>query len=350
MDLSSARPAGVDVDAVTAWFVEQVPGTVPPLAFDLVPGGRSNLTFVVTDARGRRSIMRRPPLGQVLATAHDVGREFRIITALEPTAVPVPHAYGVCTDPAVNGGPFYVMDFVDGLVVRDVDIGRAALDETEQACLAESLIDVLAALHAVDPDSVGLGDLGRKDGYIARQLKRWHRQWNDSRTRELPAVDEVHERLAATIPDQGAASIVHGDYRIDNCMTGADHRIAAVLDWELCTLGDPLADVGMLLICWTRPGDELMARVDSPTVLPGFPDRDAVLARYTAASGRDATNIAYYQAFSFWKLACISEGVYARYAGGAMGAQPGIDLSVMADGATRLSEAARLTLDGAGAA
>jgi aminoglycoside phosphotransferase (APT) family kinase protein len=350
MELTSPHPAGVDVDAITAWFGEHVPGTVAPLAFELVPGGRSNLTFVVSDATGQRSILRRPPLGQVLATAHDVGREFRIISALEPTAVPVPPAYGVCIDPAVNGAPFYVMDFVDGLVVRDVDVGRAALDESHQALVARSLIDVLAALHAVDPDAVGLGDLGRKEGYIARQLKRWHRQWNDSRTRDLPAVDEVHDRLATHIPVQGAATIVHGDYRIDNCMVGADHRIAAVLDWELCTLGDPLADVGMLLICWTRPGDELMARIDSPTVLPGFPDRDHVLERYAEASGRDVSAIAYYQAFSFWKLACISEGVFARYAGGAMGAQPGIDLTVMADGVKRLSEAARLTLDRTGAA
>ena len=153
MELTSPRPAGVDVDAITAWFDEHVPGTVPPLAFELVPGGRSNLTFVVSDARGKRSILRRPPLGQVLATAHDVGREFRIISALEPTAVPVPHPHGMCSDPAVNGAPFYVMDFVDGLVVRDVDVGRAALDEAEQASVAGSLIDVLAALHAVDPDA-----------------------------------------------------------------------------------------------------------------------------------------------------------------------------------------------------
>jgi aminoglycoside phosphotransferase (APT) family kinase protein len=242
------------------------------------------------------------------------------------------------------------MDFVEGTVIRDVKVAQAVLNQDEQARVADSLVDVLAALHHVDPDSVGLGDLGRKDGYLDRQLRRWYRQWTDSRSSDLPDIEEVHARLTAAIPRQSSAAIVHGDYRIDNCVTGADARIAAVLDWELCTLGDPLADVGMLLICWTRPGDELVARPDSPTVLPGFPPRDDVLARYAHRSGRDVSDIAYYQAFAFWKLACIGAGVYARYAAGAMGTQPGIDLSVMSAGVERLALAARLTLDATGAA
>jgi aminoglycoside phosphotransferase (APT) family kinase protein len=343
-------PEGINADAVTAWYEDHVPGSVAPLTFVLVAGGRSNLTFEVTDAAGRRTILRRPPLGHVLATAHDVGREHRIIAALAGTAVPVPGAIGYCAEDDVNGAPFYVMDFVEGTVIRDVNVGQSVLDRDEQARVADSLVDVLAALHHVDPDSVGLGDLGRKDGYLDRQLRRWYRQWTDSRSSDVPDIEEVHARLAAAIPRQGPAAIVHGDYRIDNCVTGADARIAAVLDWELCTLGDPLADVGMLLICWTRPGDGLVARPDSPTVLPGFPPRDDVLARYARASGRDVSDVAYYQAFAFWKLACIGAGVFARYAAGAMGTQPGIDLSVMSAGVERLALAARLTLDATGAA
>jgi aminoglycoside phosphotransferase (APT) family kinase protein len=267
----------------------------------------------------------------------------------------VPRPLGFCEDVAVNGAPFFVMEFVEGTVIRDIDVGRVALDEAGRANAATSLIEVLAALHAIDPDAVGLGHLGRKDGYIERQLKRWHRQWVDSREHDLDDIDEVHRRLAAAVPDPGPAAIVHGDYRIDNCITGGcvtggDAHIAAVLDWELCTLGDPLADVGMLLICWTRPGDELVARPDSPTALPGFPERDEVLHLYERLSGRDVSQVAYYQAFSYWKLACISAGVFARYASGAMGTQAGIDLSGRTDNVAMLARAARVVLDRTGTA
>jgi aminoglycoside phosphotransferase (APT) family kinase protein len=348
--VDSTAVAGIDAEPVTAWFRDHVPGVALPFRFDFIAGGHSNLTFAVTDARGRQMILRRPPLGHVLATAHDVGREYRIISALAATAVPVPTALGFCEDPSVTGAPFYAMEFVAGTVVRDVDVGRAVLDESARGRVADSLVDVLAALHAVDPDAMGLGDLGRKDGYLERQLRRWHRQWTDSGPSDVPEIDEVHSRLAAAIPPQGPAGIVHGDYRIDNCMTGPDARIAAVLDWELCTLGDPLADVGMLLICWTRPGDALVARPDSPTQLPGFPDRDRVLERYRRASGRDVSVIDYYRAFAFWKLACINAGVYARYLAGVMGRAPSTDLAVMAAGAQRLARAARVILDSTGAA
>jgi aminoglycoside phosphotransferase (APT) family kinase protein len=338
---------GIDGPAVTAWLEAHVDGATPPFTFALVAGGRSNLTYAVTDAAGHRYVLRRPPLRQVLATAHDMGREHRIIAALGATPVPVPPALGRCDDPAVNGTPFYVMGFVDGVVVRDVDVGRAALDEAARRAAGTSLVDVLAALHALDPDAIGLGQLGRKEGYVARQLRRWHGQWEASKTREVPDVDEVHDRLAATAPEQGPAAIVHGDYRIDNCVCRPDGPVAAVLDWELCTLGDPLADVGMLLICWTEPGEVDPARPDSPTVLPGFPDRREVLARYAAASGRDVSAIDWYRAFAYWKLACISEGVYARYLGGAMGDPAGVDLSLLASGAPRLAAAARRALDAA---
>jgi aminoglycoside phosphotransferase (APT) family kinase protein len=263
-------------------------------------------------------VLRRPPLGQVLATAHDMSREHTIISALGPTDVPVPPTVGLCTDEAVNGAPFYVMEFVDGLVVRD---GRAAqqLTPEQRRRAGESIADTLAAIHAVDPDAVGLGQLGRKEGYIARQLKRWNSQWQSSKTRELPVIDEVHDRLQSATPEQGPAAIVHGDYRLDNCMVSFEGDVVAVLDWELCTLGDPMADLGLLMVYWAESQGEQTALPGAATATEGFPSRKELLDRYADKSGRDLSQIDFYVAFAYWKLACIIEGVYARYVGGAMG-------------------------------
>jgi aminoglycoside phosphotransferase (APT) family kinase protein len=334
---ATEAPKGVDVARVTAWFQAHAPGVEPPLTFELIAGGRSNLTYRVTDAAGHAWVLRRPPLGQVLATAHDMGREHRIISALAPTDVPVAPVIGLCEDEAVNGAPFYVMGFVDGLVARDAAAARA-LDVDARARAGEQIPDVLARIHAVDSDAVGLGDLGRREGYVERQLKRWYGQWQKSRTRELPVVDEVHDALAARVPEQGPAAIVHGDYRLDNCLLVPDGTIAAVLDWELCTLGDPLADVGLLLVYWTEPGDAHPALLEAATTLEGFPTRATVIERYAAASGRDVSDVDYYVAFGYWKLACILEGVYARYRGGVMGESSGFEgfarqVEILADAA-----------------
>jgi len=310
---------GIRNEQVTRWFREHVPGVEPPLSFELIAGGHSNLTYKVDDAAGGTWVLRRPPLGQVLATAHDMGREHRIISALGPTPVPVPPAVGYCDDDTVNGAPFYVMGFVEGHIVRDAGTATSALGPDDRRAAGESLIDVLAAIHAVEPDEVGLGDLGRRAGYIERQLKRWHTQWEKSKTRELPVVDEVHAYLSARVPDQGPATIVHGDYRLDNCMVGDDGRVRAVLDWELCTLGDPLADVGLLQVYWTDPSDDNPALLTAATAVEGFPTRRELIDRYAERSGRDVSDLDFYVAFGYWKLACIVEGVYARYAGGSMG-------------------------------
>jgi aminoglycoside phosphotransferase (APT) family kinase protein len=335
-------PEGVAVEPVTAWFQEHAGAVTPPLSFDLIAGGRSNLTYKVDDAAGHRWVLRRPPLGQVLATAHDMGREHRLISALAPTDVPVPPAVGLCTDESVNGAPFYVMDFVDGLVLTDRATAEQ-LDDLGRARVGHEIPEVLARIHAVDPDAVGLGDLGRKEGYIERQLRRWHRQWEQSKTRELPAVDAVHEKLSARIPEQGPAAIVHGDYRLDNCLVAPDGRIAAVLDWELCTLGDPLADVGLLLVYWTDPDDAQSALPGAATATPGFPSKAQIIERYAAASGRDVGAVDYYVAFGYWKLACILEGVYARYRGGVMGA--GDDTSAYDGFALQVEFLAQAALD-----
>jgi aminoglycoside phosphotransferase (APT) family kinase protein len=314
-----AEPHGIDVPPVSAWLAEHVDGATPPFRFDLIAGGHSNLTYRVTDGQDRRFVLRRPPLGHVLPSAHDMGREHRIISALGPTPVPVAPALGYCDDESVNGASFYVMGYVDGRVIRDADAAETGLSVEARRVAGDDIVDTLVAIHAVDPDAVGLGDLGRHDGYIARQLKRWYGQWNASKTSELPAVDHVHDVLLERIPEQGPAAIVHGDYRLDNCMLDADGRVLAVLDWEICTLGDPLADVGMLQVYWTGPDDERSAWTGVGTTVAGFPNRADLLDRYAKVSGRNLGAIEFYVAFAFWKLACILEGVYARYIGGALG-------------------------------
>lgn len=314
----STEVTGVRVGPVTEWFEAHAPAVDPPLRFDLIAGGHSNLTFRVTDEAGRRWVLRRPPLGQVLATAHDMSREHRIISALAPTDVPVAPTIGLCTDEDVNGAPFYVMDFVDGLIVRSAESG-APLSPEDRRRAGESLVDTMVKIHAVDVDAVGLGDLGRREDYIARQLTRWYRQWNASKTRELPAVDEVHDHLIANLPPQLESTIVHGDYRLDNCMIRPDGEVAAVLDWEICTLGDPLADLGLLMVYWSDPDDAGAGLLSPATALPGFPTRAELVERYAERSGRDVSNLSAYVAFGYWKLACIVEGVYARYVGGSMG-------------------------------
>jgi aminoglycoside phosphotransferase (APT) family kinase protein len=331
---------GIDRAGVTAWFEKHIDGVRAPLDFDLIAGGRSNLTFDVKDAAGGRWVLRRPPLGQVLATAHDMGREHRIISALAPTDVPVPAAIGLCEDDEVNGAPFYVMEYVAGTVVRDATVAER-LTPDHRRVAGESVIDVMARIHAVDVDAVGLGDLGRKDGYIERQLKRWYGQWESSKTRELQVVDEVFERLSQAIPEQQGATIVHGDYRLDNCMIGEDGQVVAVLDWEICTLGDPLADVGLLLVYWGYPDNDFAAVPMQPTTLAGFPRPDEILERYEAASGRVLTDVDFYVAFGYWKLACIVEGVYARYVGGSMGAADENLIGFFAHQVETLADAAR---------
>ncbi|MBV8162373.1 MAG: phosphotransferase family protein [Acidimicrobiia bacterium] len=331
---------GIDVQNVTHWFEDHVAGVQPPLAFHLIAGGRSNLTFRVDDATGASWVLRRPPLGSILPTAHDMGREYRVISALGRTPVPVPPAIGLCADTSVNEQPFYVMGYVEGHILRDAATAERVLGEKERRVAGESLVDVLAELHAVDIDAVGLGDFGRRDGYIERQLKRWHTQFEKSRSREIPAVDEVYEELRRTVPEQGAATIVHGDYRLDNTMLGDDGHVRAVLDWEICTLGDPMADVGLLTVYWADPGDTLSALLLAPTALDGFPRRSEIAERYAERSGRDLSRLDYYVAFGYWKLACILEGVYARYKAGHAGGDRGA-FDAFGDHVVVLAEAAR---------
>jgi aminoglycoside phosphotransferase (APT) family kinase protein len=335
-------PEGIALEPVTAWLCDRIEGLEPPLTFTLIAGGHSNLTYRFVDGAGRAFVLRRPPLGHVLESAHDMGREHKIVSALAGSEVPVAPTYGYCEDPAVNGAPFYIMGFVDGAVLHDASVA-GHLPEAERYALGLDVVRVLAALHVLDPDTVGLGDLGRKEAYLERQLKRWNKQWEASKTHEIPEMEEVSKRLAERMPEQIGSGIVHGDYRLGNMMV-AGGRIRAVLDWELCTLGDPLADVGYLLNSWTGPGEAEVAA--APTAAGGFPSRDELCERYEAATGRSLAGIDYYRAFSHWRLAAIGQGVYKRYLVGAMGSNRGMDLDSYKQSVHLRAEAALALLGG----
>ena len=318
-DEATGTPDGIDGSRVEAWFAANVPGAEPPISFERIAGGHSNLTYRATDSRGASWALRRPPLGKRLGSAHDMGREHRVVSALGPTPVPVAPVIGLCEDESVNDAPFYVMEFVEGPVLRGLAEAEAFPDHDDRRAIAERVVDTLVEIHAVDPDAAGLGELGRKQDYVARQLHRWQGQWEKSKTRELALVDELHDRLAAQIPEQGPATIVHGDYRLDNMILTAAGEVAAVVDWELCTLGDPLADVGLLMVYWPRAGEEGASLGQPANMAPGFPDRDELRDRYAERSGRDLSRLDFYVALGYWKLAVILEGVYARYKAGGYG-------------------------------
>ena len=317
----SAKLPGLDLGRLRAYLDAQ-PSDSPagqlvhgPLRAERVEGGKSNLTYIVSDGVSE-FVVRRPPLGHVLATAHDMSREFRVLTALGPTSVPVPTTYALCEDPEVIGAPFYLMQFVAGTVYRG-SAQTSALTVPRATAIAHNVIDVLADLHDVDPAAVGLRDFGRPDGYLQRQVVRWGKQLAASRSRDLDGVDELQERLAADIPVSGTPAIVHGDYRLDNAIVGADDRIAAVLDWEMATLGDPLADLGLLLVYWDGVGAMPRGTLNQ-AVTPdsGFPTGGELIARYAARRDVDLGRLPWYHALGFFKLAVISEGIHYRYSQG----------------------------------
>ncbi|MDX6635720.1 MAG: hypothetical protein QOF06_1923 [Solirubrobacterales bacterium] len=320
-DGTVAVPDGIDKEPLEAWFGENVPGAKLPLAFERIAGGHSNLTYRVTDAAGCKWALRRPPMGKRLGSAHDMGREFKVVSALGKTDVPVAPVVGLCEDESVNDAPFYVMEFVEGPILRGLAEAEIFPDEDDRRAIGERVADTLVQIHAVDPDAAGLGDLGRKEDYVARQLHRWQGQWEKSKTRELGPINRVHEALSARIPEQGPATIVHGDYRLDNMILNSAGEVAAVVDWELCTLGDPLADVGLLMAYWPErgAGEDVVALGMPANLAPGFPPQAELAARYAERSGRDLSDLNFYVALGYWKKAIILEGVYARYVAGGYG-------------------------------
>tara|TARA_B100002051_G_scaffold53145_1_gene48560 strand:+ start:5305 stop:6330 length:1026 start_codon:yes stop_codon:yes gene_type:complete len=335
--MSDSSIEGIDEAGVASWFAAQIAGAVPPFRYELIAGGHSNLTFRVQDDNGNVYVLRRPPLGQVLATAHDMEREHRVVSAVGQTAVPVPATLGVCEDVEVNGAPFYVMAYVEGAVLHS-DIEAALITPKDRMNLSREVVEVLAELHSVEPDEIALGNLAKREEYLSRQLRRWSRQWEQSKTRELDTMEEVQRLLEQHMPTQIGSTIVHGDYRLGNMLVDSG-SIRAVLDWELCTLGDPLADVGYLLNNWVDP-DETPAGSSAPTLAGGFATRDQLLKWYERASGRDISQVGYYRAFSYWRLAAIVEGVLNRYLQGAMGNQEDVDVMTFKDQVETLSASA----------
>jgi aminoglycoside phosphotransferase (APT) family kinase protein len=309
----TVSPPGLDLDRLAA-YLTQHRTLAGPLTGELVAGGKSNLTYRVSDGKDEWAV-RRPPLGHVLPTAHDMGREFTVLSGLAGTAVPVPRVELLCTDEEVLGAPFYLMEYVDGIVLRDPST-TARLPREQAAALGTRLVEVLAALHAVDPAEVGLSEFGRPDGYLARQVRRWYQQWERSKTRELPALEQLATGLAEAVPDSGLVGIVHGDYRLDNVMFDKPvERIIAVLDWEMATLGDPLADVGLMWV-YTALQQEGMSPANSFNPDSGFPPPAELIDQYAARTSVPLDRLPWYAALGYYKLAIVSEGIHKRFLNG----------------------------------
>ncbi|MCP4005658.1 MAG: phosphotransferase family protein [bacterium] len=310
---------GVDLEKVSAFFAKHVPGAGLPLRFEMISGGRSNLTYAVFGADGQRYVLRRPPLGHVLPTAHDMAREYRVLSGLAKTRVPAPRPFALCEDSEVNGAPFYVMDFREGHVLQDSIPEGYAESPEERLSLCSGIIDALVELHGVDYRAVGLADFGRPDGYLERQVRRWSQQWERSKTRELTEIDELIRRLNGALPQNSENTIVHGDYRLGNMALDPTDpgRIVAIFDWEMSTLGDPLSDLGYLLIYWLEADDpEEVLRSDPISAIvakPGFMTRDELAQEYARRSGRDISKLDFYRVLATYKLAVISEGIHARF-------------------------------------
>ncbi|MFJ9602097.1 phosphotransferase family protein [Streptomyces althioticus] len=309
--MSPDHPPGLDLDRLRELLERERPGLLGgPLSGRLIEGGRSNLTYTVTDGAGTW-VVRRPPLGHVLATAHDMKREHRVISALHPTRVPVPRPVLLCEDEEVLGAPFYVMEYVEGTPYRTAEqLAPLGPGRTRAAVL--NLVDTLVDLHAVDPAEVGLDDFGRPEGFLDRQLRRWGKQLDASRNRELAGIDELHAALARALPVSPAPAVVHGDYRLDNALISDDESVRAVLDWEMSTLGDPLTDLG-LLVMYSSPLGMPDSPVSTTAEAPGHPTPAELIERYAARSGRDVSSVSWYTAFAWFKLAVILEGIHYRY-------------------------------------
>ncbi len=341
---------GYKVSAVEAWIAENVPDLKPPFEWTRLEGGHSNLTYRLKDMNGKDAVIRRPPEGQLLPKAHDMSREWALISALGQTPVPVPAAYGFCESPDITGAWFYVMGWVNGKPLYTADDTNALIPEAERRNTAFSFIDVLADLHSVDPDEVGLGDLGKRDSYVARQLKTWYRSWTasvDDAQFDDPRAHELQQYFLDHLPDQGPIRIVHGDYGLHNVLIGPDHSVAAVVDWEISTLGDPMADLAYAVIQFPDPAEGIDPKPDAATSVPGFPARAELAARYAAKTGRDLSRLNYYIGFNRWKGAAIIHGVYARYRAGKKSTE-GIDMDEMFERIGRSLDLAEQAVNRAG--
>lgn len=325
---SDSRPiAGIDTDAVSRWLADNVDGFAGPAQFSLIAGGRSNLTYLVTDSGGRRVALRRPPTGSVLESAHDMGREWKFVSALQGTGVPVAQPLAFCQDQSVTGADFYVMDFVDGIVLGDAE-DATQLTEQARHHASEQAADVLALLHGLDVNQLDVPGSRKTTGYIPRQVERWTVQVQAVMPPETDQVARIAQKLIEDVPPQ-VTGIAHGDYRLGNLSFDQDGNILAIFDWELATVGDSMADLGWLMSSWSEPGETAFAATThTPTQAGGFMTRREVAERYSAKSGNDISRLDYYVAFQRWRGACIQLGVRHRYQVGAMG-DDGYDYRVL---------------------
>ncbi len=331
-------PAGLRPVELAAWLADRGLHLDPDAPAHLLAGGRSNVSYRLTGSRGERWVLRRPPLGHVLPTAHDMVREYRVLAGLHAAGFPVPRPIVACSEVDVIGAPFVLMEFVDGRVVDSPASARAlAAPDADTAC--RSLIDTLATLHAIDPAAAGLADLGRPDGYLRRQVDRWAKQWDLTRTRDVDAVDALRDGVRSAVADAPPTTdhgIVHGDYRFDNVLLARDRpEVVAVLDWEMSTLGDPTIDLAILLVYWTQAGDQLRSRIaigQNITDAPGFWTKGAIVARYAEVSGRALDRLDVCTALACFKLAVIMESIRFR-------ALAGQQLGAGADEATSMGSA-----------
>lgn len=327
---SSTGVVGFDVPTIDKWLttVTDVEG---PITWNRLAGGHSNLTYLLADATGRQLVIRRPPQGELLPKAHDMWREYRIIEALWPTPVPVAEPIAYCDDRAIAETHFYVMGKAEGEALYSGAVVREWLEEPARARAGEAFVETLSALHSIEPAAVGLDELGRHEGYVARQLKTWYGSWKAQvphARHDDPRIHELHDLLSARIPEQGPARVVHGDFGPHNALFSRTGEINAVLDWEIATLGDPLADFAYSINAWVEPGEDSVYGQNPPTAEPGFPSRQHLIDRYAAATGADMSQLSYYRAFNYWKLACILHGVYARYMAGQKSTE-GVDLPAL---------------------
>ncbi len=308
---------GINHEQVSAFFRREVPGATAPLTFSLISGGRSNLTYIVR-CNDQQWVLRRPPLGHVLPTAHDMTREFRVLSALADTGVPVPRTLALCSDTAINDAPFYVMEYRPGVIIGDTPPANYATTPDDRRRLSEALVDTLVQLHNVDYIAVGLAEFGRPDGYLERQVRRWAQQWERSKTGPLPEIEELSRRLGQALPQSPAPTIVHGDYRLGNMALDPNDpgHVVAIFDWEMATLGDPLADLGYTLMYWTEATDIPLGTsigASAFTAQPGFYTRAEIIRRYAEQSGRNVEAIEFYVVLAYYKLAIIAEGIFARF-------------------------------------
>lgn len=327
----STQVQGYDIPVVEAWIKKNTQGLTPPFAWTRLEGGHSNLTYLLQDESGNKAVIRRPPLGKLLPKAHDMRREWALISSLGPTGFPVPAAIGFCDDKTVTGADFYLMGYSPGRPLHSAEQTQAWVPADKRVTLAHSFIDTLALLHSLDPDEIGLGTLGKKEDYVGRQVKTWYRSWLSSvepAKYDDPRAHELRQYFLDHKPEQGTARVVHGDYGFHNCLIGAQSTVTAVVDWEISTLGDPLADLAYTLKGWPETEADIASSPGAPTSVGGFPFRQELAQRYAETTGLNIDMLEFYVGFNHWKSAAILHGVYARYLEGKKSTK-GVDLDLL---------------------